>query len=379
MRIGTALATLTAIVLTAAPAVAATPHPVAADWAQSGHDAGHNGYNPDEYRITAGTVNRLVQRWSVSTAEGVTQQQAPVVADSQLFLADTGGIGSYNAVTGAAGWKFAVDGQQPPVIATDGASLFAYLRSPGELVSLDTATGDVRWRRPVASAAPGGRLLLDHGVVVVGGNDGVNLGAWAFDAATGTPKWQKLGLDPQWPVADGKMLLTRPYRGGVQAVDIVTGRVAWQSDRDWYGYAADPTGRFFLVGDDAELSKVRADTGFVAWTRTGLWGPPAVDNDRIYTAIEDNPETVVAVDLTTGEPLWQLTAGIMPSVAGGVLWVSHSSADEGWKLEGLDPATGVPLDLPVGLHDTGGTERAVVAHGWLYVTDGATLHAFTTA
>ncbi|BCY10848.1 PQQ-binding-like beta-propeller repeat protein [Actinoplanes sp. L3-i22] len=363
------------------------PRPAAADWAQDGHDAGHNGFNPDEYAITAGTVTRLALRWTIATTAGATQQQTPIISGTQLFLADSTGIGAHSATTGALDWRFplpSVPGQRPPVLATDGQTLLAYLRSgeppaepAGELVALDALTGAVRWRAPVPSGAPAGRLLLDHGVAVAGGNDGVTLGAWAFDVATGHPLWQKLGLDPQWPVADGKLLLSRPYQGGTLAADLVTGRVAWENGNDWFGYAADPTGRFFLVGHDAELLKIRADTGFVVWRRAGLWGNPAIDHDRVYTSTEDDPETVVAVDLYSGETRWTLAAGGTPSVAGGVLWTSHSTPDSGWRLEALDPATGVPLDLPALVHSAGGPDRAVVAHGWLYTTDGATLRAFT--
>ncbi|MFI1991822.1 PQQ-binding-like beta-propeller repeat protein [Actinoplanes sp. NPDC020271] len=378
-RFGTAMAALAATLLAAVPAAAATPRPAASDWAQDGHDAGHDAYNPDEYRITAGTVNRLVQRWSIATTGGAVQQQAPIVAGTQLFLTDSAGIGAYNATTGVADWQFPLpktDNPQAPALATDGAALIAYLRT-GELVSLDTATGSVRWRTPVPSRAPAGKLLLDRGVVVAGGNDGENLGAWAFEAATGKPLWHRLGLDPQWPVADGKMLLSRPYRGGLQAVDFATGRVAWETDRDWFGYAADPTGRFFLVGQDNDLLKVRADSGRVVWQAAGLSGAPAVDNDRVYLGVEDQPEMVVAVDLYTGEERWRLAAGLLPIVAGGLLWTSHSSPDQGWQLEALDPVTGVPFDLPAAVHNAGGPDRTVVTHGWLYTTDGATLRAFT--
>ncbi|GAA2875917.1 hypothetical protein Acy02nite_76030 [Actinoplanes cyaneus] len=373
------MAALAATLVAAVPAVAATPRPAASDWAQEGHDATHDGFNPDEYRITAGTLSRLVQRWSISTTGGAVEQQAPIVAGSQLFLADSAGIRAYLAATGAADWQFALpasDNPQAPAVATDGQSVVAYLRT-GELISLDTATGSVRWRSPVPSNAPAGRVLLDRGVVVAGGNDGENLGVWAFEAATGKPLWHRLGLDPQWPVADGKMLLSRPYRGGLQAVDLATGRVAWETENDWFGYAADPTGRFFLVGQDTVLLKVRADSGRVVWQAGGLSGSPAVDHDRVYIAAEDNPEMIVAVDLHTGEQRWRLAAGLMPSVAGGLLWASHSSPEQGWQLEALDPATGVPFDLPAAVHSAGGVERAVVTHGWLYTTDGATLRAFT--
>ncbi|WP_436532823.1 outer membrane protein assembly factor BamB family protein [Actinoplanes sp. HUAS TT8] len=376
-RLGTAmaaLAALAALAVTATPAIAALPRPAASDWAQDGHDATHDGFNPDEYQITAGTVKRLVQRWSISTTGGATQQQAPIVAGTQLFLADSSGVGAYDATTGDPDWRFPLT--EAPLLATDGDTLLAYVRS-GELVALDTADGSVRWRKPIPAAAPAGRLLLDDGVAVVGGNDGTTLGAWAFDVATGEPRWQRLGLDPQWPVADGKMLLSRPYQGGMQAVDIATGQVVWESPKDWFGYAADPTGRFFLVGQDAELSKVRADDGHVVWSRSGLWGNPAIDHDRVYTGAEGEPETIVAVDLYTGQTQWQLAAGLTPSVAGGVLWAGHSTPDAGWQLEALDPVTGVPLDLPDAVHESGGPDRTVVTHGWLYTTDGATLRAFT--
>ncbi|GIF08311.1 outer membrane protein assembly factor BamB family protein [Actinoplanes siamensis] len=378
--IGTGLAAAVAVLLAAGPALAATPHPGAADWTQDGHDATHDAFNPDEYQITAGTLPRLVRRWSVATAPGATQLQAPIVAGSQLFVADSTGIGAYTAATGDAEWRFASAGP-PPVLATDGASLFAYLRGDtgAELVALDTASGEVRWRQPVPSAAPAGRLLLDQGIVVAGGNDATTAGAWAFDAATGNPAWQRLGVDPQWPVADGRILLSRPDGGGVLAADIVTGNQVWETGKDWFGYAADPSSRFFLVDEDTQLLKVRADSGTVVWRRAGLGGLPAIDHDRIYTGDADEPETVVAVDLATGEPLWRLGAGLLPTVAGGVIWISHSTQESGWQLEALDPATGTPSDLPAAVHEAGGPDRAVVAHGWLYTTDGATLRAFTAA
>ncbi|MEV0897090.1 PQQ-binding-like beta-propeller repeat protein [Actinoplanes sp. NPDC049802] len=396
------------------PAAVASPPPPTADWVQDGHDATHDNFNPSEYRITAATVGRLAQGWSVTTTQrrdgACSRQTPPVVVGSRLVLTDPGGVGAYDATTGRTLWTHRLTNpadQFPPQLAADRSSVYLFLtpcRPPasappgtggagqsGELVALDIASGTVRWRTTVPTAA--GNLLLSHGVALVGGSDGTDMGTWAFDTATGRARWHRLGVITQQCAADTTILLSRPYRGGTLAADISTGHTLWQTPREWLCHAADPAARHLIISETdrdtpaqpgqnppMRLLKVRADTGATVWARDALMGPVAVDHDQVYAAATKNAgQTLVAVDLDSGETRWHRHLGsVLPSIAGGLLWGNFGAPTGEQKLRALEPDTGADLALPSAVSAAAGLGTPVISHGRLYLTNGTdTLRAFT--
>jgi len=141
--------------------------------------------------------------------------------------------------------------------------------------------------------------------------------------------------------------------------------------------AADPSGAYFFVAQSATtLIKVRASNGRKVWVRKGVRWPIAIDDTRVYAASATVDGQLVALDGRSGNPLWKrtFTRFSEPTVAAGVLWLTLPSHG----LEALDPATGREFPVAAALGHAHPTGRAVVADGWLYLTDGQTLRAFNS-
>lgn len=204
-----------------------------------------------------------------------------------------------------------------------------FLTTRHELVAAEQSSGFVLWRRPLGGPGTdtmGARVVVDAGVVV-GGDDHL----WAFDAATGVPRWvwaPTLGTSPglylgatanglvfcgssdghltaldirsgvvRWthrvreratvfaPVVNGSMVVASftepraPARGGVVAVDPVTGRERWR--------------RVLLP-----LLDIRSPSGAT--------GAPLVTPDVVVAAAQDG--TLVGLDPGSGQFRWAIPA-----------------------------------------------------------------------
>jgi outer membrane protein assembly factor BamB len=241
-------------------------------------------------------------------------------------------------------------------------------------------TGAVRWRARTETPAYG--LVVDRGIAVVGGVEEGYASSYAFRTGTGRRLWDLPDWVPAGSVAaGGTLLLTTRTGDAARAVDLTTGRTRWSTRRGWAVQAADPSGGLFLVTGRATnpaqegttLIAVRADSGRVVWSRTGLGGPVAADNRRVYAASIDGGTMVVA-DLGTGQTRWQRRFGAFraPTLAGGVLWLAFPDR----RVRALDPRTGADYAVARAVATLRPADRPVVADGRLYLTDGTTLRAF---
>jgi outer membrane protein assembly factor BamB len=366
------------------PAAAASPP----GWAQDGYGPADSGFNPAESRLVPARLSELKRQWTI-TATGrqvCASQAAPVTGGGRLFLAGRESIGAYDAETGRPLWTHAYTDPMDtytPRLAVVGDTVLAGAGGcqsqsdpSGYLIALDAATGALRWE--AGTETPDVALTVDRGVVVVGGEDAASVTTTAFSLATGEQLWVKQLVTAAAGVsAAGTLLLTGDDNetgpNGAIAVDITTGRTRWRTDRTWSVLAADPTGGYFLVNDPSgALVKVAADTGKIAWTHRGAPGPVAVDTQRAYVATAG---TLLALDWSTGRTTWTRTGYgqlLRPVIAGGILYAVTRAV----RVDALNAATGRPLTLPV---HTKPADHAVVAGGWLYLTDGSHLDAYTTA
>ncbi|MGV9288634.1 outer membrane protein assembly factor BamB family protein [Streptomyces sp. NPDC003719] len=157
----------------------------------------------------------------------------------------------------------ASDAETAPVVA-DGTVYFGTL--DGALYAVDAASGDEVWRRTLEGALWDGRLGGGAGEPeVVDGtvyfeNDGY---VSAFDAGTGSPRWQRKQEASEvtsLTVVDDTVLVTESG-GAVTALDARSGKPRWRQPMD----AADGTdfrivGNTVLVETDGRLTAYRAAT-----------------------------------------------------------------------------------------------------------------------
>lgn len=187
-----------------------------------------------------------------------------------------------------------------PPVAVDN-TVYAVLPGTGDLTAISASSGRIRWRQ-----SPGDELrrpAVHDGTVFA-----VNwpLQVSAYDAATGTRRWQK-PLDEQMvlaPTATDDSVIV-PDRTGVTALDATDGSKRW---------------RFTHDGNVTE-------------------GAAAVADGRVFLSSGEQDGAIYALDLATGESLWSAPVGDegTPVVADGVVYVPSRASSE---LIALDAANG---------------------------------------
>ena len=284
------------------------------EWPQSGRDLANSRSNPDETAITAGSVPRLTEIWSLDEVVGVTA--TPTVVDGVAYFGDwSGQARAVDPATGDEVWTTELGGAVIPSMPVEGDTVFA--ASGKTLYALDRATGEVLWETEVhdhpfamISASP----VVTDGVVLQG-------------------------------VASGEVTVAQPdyaFRGAIAAYDTETGDEVWRFDT--------------TPGDET------------AGAGVGIWSTPAVDAERgvLYVGTGNTYEeptspladSLLALDVATGEEVWstQFTAtdvfsagnpfgsdadvGVAPN-----LWTSDGrdlvgAADKAGVFHALDRETG---------------------------------------
>jgi outer membrane protein assembly factor BamB len=356
-------------------------------WAQDGYGPGHAGYNPGETAITTKNVATLAYRWSIVSPvvrDACGQQDPPVVGGGRLFLTDQRGFGAYDAATGHRLWTVAWSDpadEIAPALALDGSTLLVAtddcqsVSDPdGELTAYNVATGAVRWA--VHRDAPFYSMVVDAGIVVAAGGDAGADETSAYRVSNGHAQWNRFNTAlPVGVEFGGRLLLQRTDGTGAVAVRLTTGAKIWQTSKNWFAEAAGGS-HFYVDANDTDLVSVNAATGAVAWTAHGdansnAGATIAVDTTRVYATVGDD---IIALNAATGTPAWDTSIGDRtgrPIVAGGVVYATDP-AEPG---DVLDAKTGADLDPDAPYRMEIG--HAVVAGGWLYVTDGRVTDAFS--
>lgn len=180
---------------------------------------------------------------------------------------------------------------QTPLIA-DGRIFVQTAPSPNQLYSLEAATGRVLWNRMILT--------------------GMNGGGIAFDESAGT-------------------LIVTDRRGTMTGLDPESGKIRWSENLEHRPTTSDPP-----VAEDGVVVQTYSGEGSNAIGRdsaTGelLWSNYVVRGNG-SAAIENGIATIshychtLALDLRSGEPLWQELAfncafGVMPVMSGGATYL----------------------------------------------------------
>ena len=231
-------------------------------------------------------------------------------------------------------------------------------------VLLAASPGSLIWE-----ARPGFRdfgAMIESGGLVFTGNITGEGGVFAFDAATGAPRWrfpggQMLG----YPVTDGEavFVVTSVPDRRLVALGLKTGKMLWSVTEERIGNDFGPLvdgGKVYLVSRNGKVNAYEARTGKPVWEfaysplkgecSTGL----ALSGNRLFFGGGDEPrphsegKSLWALDASTGKLLWRHRARVSaydeegecvstPAVSGGqvVSTAAHS-------VFALDAASGAP-------------------------------------
>jgi len=195
---------------------------------------------------------------------------APAVAAGRVFVGSYDGhVYALDAETGQLVWKHDT---RKPVVSTPAVAdgrVIVGSRSY-DLVALDMAAGTPVWQRYLWFSWVESSPVVRDGVVYVGSSDAAAV--FAFDAATGAPRWKTDVWGWAWgePAVTARRVLVGtagqrgypvPHRGAVVALDRETGRPVWQftveaGDVETYGFTGSPAvaaGRVFFAGLDGRV------------------------------------------------------------------------------------------------------------------------------
>jgi len=220
--------------------------------------------------------------------------------------------------------------------------LVGQVSSTPRLMSLDAATGTVRWTLPLSKQGVYGSQALtgDGGLALIQGSATLTV----VDLATGRVRWSRPGVRAPAPVvAGGVVLAAVQWNGGgstgsVSGYDARTGALLWtRRDMPQQPQLAVSAGRVLVYSDTQNVSP-----------RPALW-------------------PVTALSVATGRTLWQAaTAGPVSALSAGPGGVAVTTLNPR-RLELIDPLTGrvrwtipasagqsPPLDTGTGLLYLGG-------------------------
>ncbi len=293
-------------------------------WPQSGgpatNDAGNLAISISGQRGWRVSVGNAGSGWR---SDGVRMSARPVSDGSRVYAYKQNGDVVALTTSGGKAWETSVrpegdkDVSVGGGVAVVGGRVYA-ATGYGELVSLDAVTGKVVWRAKLGTPARSAPAIGD-GVAVVVTQDNM---AHAIKIADGTEAWTYQGISEMAsvlsavsPAISGDTVVVPFSSGEIMALDLKTGDAKW----------TEAVSRSFRTLAVSGLSDVSAS--------------PVVDNGVVYAA--GVAGRTIAASLKTGETLWQQNVGSVhtPVVSGNALFMI--TLDD--HMVALDRTTGDPL------------------------------------
>lgn len=351
--------------------------------------------------------------WSASIGTGENSRRrmatAPVVGGGRVFAMDAlNRLTALSTANGGQIWTLDVTLPGERRESAGGGGL-AYADGRllvstgfGELISVDPATGGVRWRQRFEAPVSGAPAIAG-GSVYVAGRDGAGC---AVDVATGKQQWFRPGVRQMSAVqggiapavGDGRVVM--PYSSGqLIALDRSSGTPVWQGAvvgqrpgravanlSDLTGDPVISGGRIYAGASSGVTSAFRADTGETIWeAREGSMNPVWPVGNAVFLVSDEG--RLLRLDAATGETVWAAPLGHYaedrvkrqratiahygPVLAGGRLVVASSDR----MLRFYSPENGALLNtvqMPAGA-----VSAPAVAAGTLFVvTDNGQVQAF---
>jgi outer membrane protein assembly factor BamB len=296
------------------PALAAQPmvlpEPIAnTDWTQSGGNQTKSVGQLALGRTLARAFSVQAGRGSTLTARLAAQ---PIVADGRVYVIDTlGTVRAFDARTGARLWE-----SQTPADKGNEASLYggglAYdngmiyaTNGLGYVSALDVRTGGIVWKVRPGGPLRGSPTVANGAIYVVSQDNQI----YSLKEADGSSNWSQAasleiaGVFGSASPAVGQGTVVAGFSSGeLNAYRYENGRQVWQ----------DALQRTSISTSVSTLSDIDAD--------------PVIDRGQVFAVGQGG--RMVALDITTGQRLWELNiAGIStPWVAGDWVWVVTNDA-----------------------------------------------------
>lgn len=374
----------------------------------------------DGWRVAGGTPGHapghlalpraLAEAWRASIGAGSGYRQRltapPLVAEGMVFAMDAfGWVTALDAARGSRRWQTDTrprrdrDGALGGAMALGENALYV-ATGLSEIMALDPASGEIRWRAPMPAPARGGLALagdrlivpnIENQLVGFAAEDGRQL--WTFRA---TPV-QALMLGQPSPAVEGDIAVAAFASGELVGVRPSDGRPLWnESLGGLRGLAASladipavtalpvlDRGRVFAVGMGGAAASLDLRSGRRVWERDiGGMVTPAVVGDWVFLLSRDNELFCLGRDdarirwiapLPAFENPQRRSGPITwgpPILAGGRLLIAGSHA----QLLEIDPAEG---EIVGRLRLSGGAtlQPAIAGNTAFLLTDGGVLTA----
>lgn len=288
----------------------------------------HQNGNPRHLAEHASLSHPLNPLWDRSIGRGVSKDgritSEPVVENGVVYTLDAAASLVATGANGSTVWttdltppgENALDGFGGGV-AVSGDTVFASTGF-GEVVAVNTATGDIIWRQELDAAVRAAPTVLGDKVFVVARDDK----SYALDAENGRVKWRMQSASGDAGVVGGA---SPAAVGPVVVVPFASGEVIGTLARN---------GRQIW---SAALSGGRRGT--VRGRLSDITGDPVIDGDRVYVANQSG--RLAALDRRSGERLWSIkdgSTGPALPVGGSLFYVSDEarlvrvSAEDGTEI-----------------------------------------------
>ena len=249
-----------------------------------------------------------------------------------------------------------------PGITSDGAT--AYVASATAVYAVNLENGNELWRFPEKAdakktfyAAP---VLTPDGQLIVGGYDHV---LYSLNPKNGQINWQYAGARDHWigSVLVANDLIYAPNADYDLYAFNLKGEFQWKfasMQALWAAPVSDGQ-RVYFGSLDRKVYALDASNGQLAWEKAlagAVLGSPILGGDgRLYVVTFGG--SVSALDIATGEQLWQFSAGDFvwssPALKDGEVYFGDSSGKfyalnasngaQDWSLQPNSPILGTPL------------------------------------
>jgi len=294
--------------------------------------------------VPAAWPEKPTLKWKAAVGEGYS---SPVVAAGRVFVHSRKDpeeiVSAFDLASGKPLWteryqssfnknQYAKEMSKGPFSTPLVANGRVYtLGTSAVLTSFDAATGEVKWRKDWSKEIDTSKLftgtamspLIDGGLLIVHVGDDTKGAFRALDPVSGAEKWVMAGHGPGyaspivWTSGGARHFVTMTDKA-VVAVDVSTGRLAWQVPfpDEWNENIVTPV----IAGDVLVISGIRKGTfGYrvektgAAWTPKQIWhntelpmymSTPVADGNYIYGFSSKRKGQIFCIDARTGAAKW---------------------------------------------------------------------------
>ena len=313
------------------------------------------------------TIERGRLLWRFRASHEI--RSSPVIGDGTIYVvAEDERLYAVDAATGELKWRKRL-GLDFPMTYSDGR-LFVTMDS--ELRTLDANTGSVLWSYDLGSESWSTPAVAE-GIVYVATD---NYGLHAVDVVSGEPIWKFKSVMRRWasPAIGAGVVYIRSLQR-MYTLDATTGAVVWESGPLSFTHAQAPmvTGEALIFVQGHQLTALDSSSGALLWEISQKVKDDTLIAVSAGVANIDVGQTLDAIDVTTGNTIWQRDLQGPITAFDGVLYVGGVRF-----LTAVNAATGESLWR----YPTYGAGRSVAAvvNGVVYF--GSTddhLYALTTA